>query len=677
MAGTFEQPEVVQEELDILLIGGGMACCGAAYEMMRWAEQIKAETGKDLKIKLVDKAAMDRSGAVAQGLSAINTYIGTEQDPADYTRMVSNDLMGITRDDLAYDVGRHVDDSVHLFEEWGLPIWKTDPEGVRHDGAEAIREGLPSLKDGGKPVRSGKWQIMINGESYKWIVAEAAKKALGLDRIQERVFIVKLVNDKNDPNRIAGAVGFSVRENTVYVYKAKAILLAAGGCVNLFRPRSVGEGTGRAWYPVWNAGSTYSMAAEAGAELTMMENRFVPTRFKDGYGPVGAWFLLFKSKATNALGEVYMDRNKEMLDDYPPYGQAAVPASCLRNHLMLKEMREGRGPIYMDTVSALAKLRETLTPKEVKHLEAEAWEDFLDMCIGQCGIWVGENIEPEKKNSELMPTEPYLLGSHSGCCGIWVSGPTDVGAPTEEGHAEKDKIPGHLPSGWNWGYRSMTTVSGLFTSGDGVGASGHKFSSGSHAEGRLTAKGMLKYVLDNADLNLELDTDVDTLVNEIYKPVRTFLEHKDYTTAIDINPHYITPKMLQFRLQKIMDEYVAGVATYYTTNEHMLAVAEEKLEMLKEDAEKMRAKDLHELLRAWENYHRILTAEAHMKHIQFREESRYPGFYYRMDKNFVDEENWKCFVNSVYDKTTKKWTCFKRAHVDLVDKSKLFKEKAA
>ena len=63
--------------------------------------------------------------------------------------------------------------------------------------------------------------------------------------------------------------------------------------------------------------------AEAGAELTMMENRFVPTRFKDGYGPVGAWFLLFKSKATNAFGEVYMDRNKEMLNDYPPYGQAA------------------------------------------------------------------------------------------------------------------------------------------------------------------------------------------------------------------------------------------------------------------------------------------------------------------------------------------------------------------
>jgi len=673
MAGTFDKPEVVQEDLDILLIGGGMACCGTGYEIMRWAEALKAETGKDLKIKLVDKAAMDRSGAVAMGLSAINTYIGDKQDPADYARMVSNDLMGITRDDLAYDLGRNVDDSVHMFEEWGLPIWKTAPDGVRHDGAEAIKEGLPLLKDGGQPVRSGKWQIMINGESYKWIVAEAAKKALGLDRIQERVFIVKLINDKNDPGRIAGAVGFSVRENKIYVYKAKAIMLAAGGCVNIFRPRSVGEGTGRAWYPVWNAGSTYSMAAEAGAELTMMENRFVPARFKDGYGPVGAWFLLFKARAANAYGEDYMTKNKEMLNDYPPYGQAAVPASCLRNHLMLKEMKEGRGPIWMDTVTALANLAKTLSPKEVKHLEAEAWEDFLDMCIGQCGVWVGENIEPEKKMSELMPTEPYLLGSHSGCCGIWVSGPTDCGAPTKE---EYDGVPAHLPSGWNWGYRSMTTVKGLFTAGDGVGASGHKFSSGSHAEGRMAAKAMVKYCIDNADFTPELDTSVEELAEAIWKPARNFLEHKNYTTAIDVNPHYITPKMLQFRLQKIMDEYVAGCATYYNTNDKMLEVAEEKLGMLKEDSQKMRAKDLHELLRAWENYHRILTAEAHMKHIQFREESRYPGFYYRTDKNFVDETNWHCFVNSIYDKKTKTWTCFKRKHVDLIDKSKLFKAAA-
>ncbi|MHB1141555.1 MAG: adenylyl-sulfate reductase subunit alpha [Sulfuricaulis sp.] len=636
--GTFGNPQVVEEEVDILIIGGGMAACGAAYEIGRWTEAAKAK-GHNIKVKLVDKAALDRSGAVAQGLSAINTYCG-DNDPADYVRYVRNDLMGIIREDLVYDVGRHVDDSVHHFEEWGLPVWKQPGD-----------EGKP-LTQGGKPVRSGKWQIMINGESYKWIVAEAAKKALGMENIQERIFIVRLVNDKNDPNRVAGAAGFSVRENKLFIYKFKACLLVCGGAVNVFRPRSVGEGTGRAWYPVWNAGSTYSMAAEAGAELTMMENRFVPARFKDGYGPVGAWFLLFKAKVMNGAGEDYNALRGDIIKDekrFGKYGQG-IPGTCLRNHIMLQEMRDGRGPIIMDTPTALANLAKNMTPKEVQHLLAEAWEDFLDMTIAQCGIWAGENIEPDKRPSEIMPTEPYLLGSHSGCAGIWVSGPTDVGAPKE----------------WSWGYRSMTTVKGLFTAGDGVGASGHKFSSGSHAEGRIAAKAMVKFVMDNKDWKPEMGRTVQELVEEIYRPVKTYLEHKDYTTAIDINPHYVTPKMLQFRLQKIMDEYCAGVSTYYQTNAKLLEICEQKLEMLKEDSLKMRAKDLHELLRAWENYHRILTAEAHMKHIQFREETRYPGFYYRADYNFIDDNNWKCFVNSKYDRNTHKWEMKKVPYVQLV-----------
>jgi adenylylsulfate reductase subunit A len=64
------------------------------------------------------------------------------------------------------------------------------------------------------------------------------------------------------PNQIAGAVGFSVRENKVYIIKCKTMMVACGGAVNIYQPRSVGEGKGRAWYPVWNAGSTYTMCHE-------------------------------------------------------------------------------------------------------------------------------------------------------------------------------------------------------------------------------------------------------------------------------------------------------------------------------------------------------------------------------------------------------------------------------
>ena len=631
-------PAIEELETDILFVGGGMAICGTAYEIKKWAPE-------GTKILLCDKAALERSGAVAQGLSAINTYLG-ENTPDDYVRMVRNDLMGIVREDLIFDVGRHVDRSVYLFEEWGLPIWKTGEDGKSHDGSK----GLTPLKEGGKPVRSGRWQIMINGESYKRIVAEAAKAALGSDNIIERCFIVKLVLDANEPNRIAGAVGFSVRENKIYIIKSNAMLVACGGAVNVFRPRATGEGMGRCWYPVWNAGSTYTLCQEVGAEMTMMENRFVPARFKDGYGPVGAWFLLFKAKATNTLGENYMVTNAEMLKQYPPYGLAKVPASCLRNHLMLKEMREGRGPIIMDTPTALSNLAANMTPKEVKHLIAEAWEDFLDMSVGQAGIWAGMNIEPEKVGSEIMPTEPYLLGSHSGCCGIWVSGP------------EEDWV----PDSYKWGYKGMTTVKGLFTAGDGTGASGHKFSSGSHSEGRMVAKSMVKFVGDNKDFKPAFKESTKDLADLVYKPVKTFLDNFEQTTAADLNPNYIKPNGFQKRLIKITDEYGGGVSTSYVTSKAMLDRAFELLGMLREDSEKMAAGDLHELLRAWENYHRLGTVESHLRHILFREESRYPGFYYRSDFDLVDEENWKCFVNSKYDPEKKEWDVFKKEYVQLI-----------
>ena len=60
------------EESDILIIGGGMAGTGATFEARHW--------GRDLKIVCVEKANIDRSGAVAQGLYAINSYMGMQSD---------------------------------------------------------------------------------------------------------------------------------------------------------------------------------------------------------------------------------------------------------------------------------------------------------------------------------------------------------------------------------------------------------------------------------------------------------------------------------------------------------------------------------------------------------------------------------------------------------------------
>jgi adenylylsulfate reductase subunit A len=618
--------ENVVVETDLLIVGGGMAACGAAVEAAYWAKQ------NDLKVTLVDKAVMERSGAVAMGLSAINQYVGLKDGKntlKDYVDYVRNDLMGITREDLVANIARHVDSTVHLFEKWGLPIWKDDE---------------------GNYVHEGRWQLMINGESYKVVVAEAAKNALGMDNIYERVFIV---GPLMDGDTCAGAVGFSVREEKFYVFKAKATMVAMGGAVHVFKPRSSGEGLGRAWYPPWNSGSSAYFTLKAGAEMTCQEVRFIPVRFKDAYGPVGAWFLLFKSRATNALGGEYMVERRDELNNWVPYGHVKPIPANLRNYLMLLDVDEGKGPIYMRTEEAIQKIASSETDpkaakKKLKELEAEAWEDFLDMTISQAILWAATNTAPEEKSSEIAAAEPYFIGSHSGASGAWVSGPEDL-APEE----------------YFWGYANMSTVKGCFCAGDASGASSHKFSSGSHAEGRIAAKAAVKYCVDNPTMPNVDQGQIDEWRSTILRPMELFAKEAPMSSDPEINPAFIKPKMFMFRLQKIMDEYAGGVSSQFRTSKTLLEKGLELLQFLKEDSEKLGAEDLHELMRCWENVHRMWQAEAHVRTILFREETRWPGYYFRTDTPKMDESGWRSFANCKWDPASGEWEMIKRDIINI------------
>ncbi len=53
-------------------------------------------------------------------------------------------------------------------------------------------------------------------------------------------------------------------------------------------------------------------------------------------------------------------------------------------------------------------------------------------------------------------------------------------------------------------------------------------------------------------------------------------------------------------------------------------------------------------------------AEAHVRTILFREETRWPGYYFRSDKPKMDEANWHCFANIVYKPASDEWECCKR-----------------
>src|SRR5687768_9266298 len=461
---------IVEDGIDILVVGAGLGGTGAAWEARFW--------GQDKKIVIAEKANIDRSGAVAQGLYAINCYMGTrwgENNPEDHVRYARIDLMGLVREDLLFDMARHVDSTVHQFEEWGLPIMK-DPKTGRY-------------------LREGRWQIMIHGESYKPIVAEAAKKSA--DKVFNRICVTHLLMDDSRENRVAGAVGFNVRTGNYHVFKAKTVICGAGGASNIFKPRSVGEGSGRTWYAPWSSASAYGLMIDAGAKMTQMENRIVLTRFKDGYGPVGAYFLHLKTYTQNGYGEEYekrwYDDTKALVGDY--IDRHPVP-TCLRNHAILKEVAAGRGPIRMVTTEAF----------QDPHKETVGWENFLGMTIGQAVVWASQNIDPKHTNPELTTSEPYVMGSHATCSGAWASGPED-----------------YAPAEYQWGYNRMMTVDGLFGAGDTIGGTAHKFSSGSFTEGRIAGKAAVKYVMEQGREAPQVsEKEYRDLEKTIYRPLENF-----------------------------------------------------------------------------------------------------------------------------------------------------------
>ncbi len=602
-------------DCDILVVGGGMGGTGAAYEARYW--------GRDLKIVVAEKANIDRSGAVAQGLYAINCYMGMQWDenqPEDHVRYARNDLMGMVREDLAYDMARHVDSTVHKFEEWGLPLMR-DPETGRYQ-------------------REGKWQIMIHGESYKPIVAEAARKSA--DKIYNRIMVTHLLTDESRPNRIGGAVGFNVRTGDYYVFRAKAVIVGAGGASHIFKPRSVGEGMGRTWYAPWSSASAYALPILVGAKMTQMENRIVLCRFKDGYGPVGAYFLHLKTYTQNAYGDEYesnwYEHTKALVGEYIDHHPTPT---CLRNHAFIEEMKAGRGPIHMVTKEAF----------QDPHKEVIGWENFLGMTVGQAVVWASQDIDPKYINPELTTSEPYVMGSHATCSGAWASGPDDVS-----------------PDEYYWGYNRMMTVDGLFGAGDALGGTAHAFSSGSFTEGRLAAKAAVRYIRDHGNDKIKIsEKQYEDLKTTIYRPLENFAVGRNEIVGGTVSPSYILPLHGLQRLEKIMDEYAGGISNNYMTNEPMLLRGLHLLHTLQEDLACIGAEDLHQLQRAWELTHRVIASESVVRHTLFREETRWPGYYYRGDFMKLDDDNWHVLTLSRRDPETGEWTMEKAPVYHIVD----------
>ena len=385
---------IVEDGIDILVVGAGLGGTGAAWEARFW--------GQDKKIVIAEKANIDRSGAVAQGLYAINCYMGTrwgENNPEDHVRYARIDLMGLVREDLLFDMARHVDSTVHQFEEWGLPIMK-DPKTGRY-------------------LREGRWQIMIHGESYKPIVAEAAKKSA--DKVFNRICVTHLLMDdsKDEPGRRCRRLQrphrqlprLQVQDRDLRRGRRLQHLQAAFGG-RRFRPHLVCALVVRVRLRAHDQRRRQDDADGKSHRAGAFQGRLRPGRRllpapEDLYAKLPGRRVRIQvvPRLQKMVGKEYLDPEASHLTHRP------IP-TCLRNHCIISEVNAGRGPIHMVTMQAF----------QDPHLEEVGWENFLGMTVGQAVLWAATDVDPKNENPELTTSEPYVMGSHATVLGRLVLG---------------------------------------------------------------------------------------------------------------------------------------------------------------------------------------------------------------------------------------------------------------
>lgn len=357
-------------ETDLLIIGGGNAGCFAAVEAKK--------LDPNLRVTIMEKAHIDRSGACAAGMDAINTYIPRGKTPEDLVRWSRSQVGGgPIREDLALSNAQELNEAVEDLEKWGLPVIRDEAGNVTYRGA---------------------WDISIHGEQLKPIMAEKAIEA-GAEVYNRIVGTALLMDD----DRCVGAMGFGVRDGIFYVFRAKATIVSTGGACGIYKSYTSDSTTShhQTWMCPYNVGSGYAMGIRQGAEMTSMEQRWVATRTKDFCGPVDTISVGYKSAIINAKGERILQKHYTHLggDKAPRYIRANAP---------MEEWLAGRGPTYCDTTH--------LTAEGVKELKI----DYLNERPSFVLFLASRGQDITKDPIEIYGSDPYIVGGHTQS-GYWVS----------------------------------------------------------------------------------------------------------------------------------------------------------------------------------------------------------------------------------------------------------------
>ena len=348
---------------DVLIIGGGTAGCYGAIKL--------AEADPSLKITIVEKANIKRSGCLAAGVNALNAYISEGHVPQDYVDYASNDANGIVRSDLLLSMSEHLNDVTHDLEKRGLVILKDE---------------------NGKYVTRGWRNLKINGENIKVILADGVKSHRNI-QVLNHVNVTDLKWADDGEKVITGAFGFNVNEEKAYDFSAKVVLIATGGAAGLYKPNNPGFSRHKMWYPPFNTGAGFAMGILAGAEMTTFEMRFIALRCKDTIAPTGTIAQGVHAKQLNSLGKVYETE----------YGLRTSE----RCYGTVEENRKGHGPCYLGTAGISSEQ------------EQDLYKAYLNMAPSQTLKWIEDGKGPSSYNVEVEGTEPYIVGGHT-ASGFWI-----------------------------------------------------------------------------------------------------------------------------------------------------------------------------------------------------------------------------------------------------------------
>jgi adenylylsulfate reductase subunit A len=316
MASIFGS-EVHRLKADVAVIGGGTAGLNTALAA--------AEMGADVLV--VDKAHIQRSGAIAGGIDHFFAYLNTgpSWDTRDaYLGWVAKVARGAANIKIHEKV---------FCDELEPAMERTEAMGVslhQPDGSILRTQAL------GQP---GPIAINFDGKLLKPKMAFAVKKKH--IRTLNRVQVSNLYLHNGE---FAGFAGYDIRTGDFYEIQAKAVVIATGNTNRMFKSQT--GNPFNLWYCPANTGDLHRAAFDVGVELANVEYirlTIVPKGFS---APGFNAFFGMGGKFVNGLGQQFMQ-------NYHPMGDKAP-----RNMMVwgaLQEVRAGRGPIYVDVRHLSAK----------------------------------------------------------------------------------------------------------------------------------------------------------------------------------------------------------------------------------------------------------------------------------------------------------------------------------